>query len=71
MFMDCNKLGQKAPSCFEKFDILRIQGGVLPDYAKVYACLYELGQFFGVPWVWVDEAIIDRVLRCRRQLSQH
>ena len=26
---------------------------------------------FGVPWVWVDEAIIDRILRCRKQLSQH
>jgi hypothetical protein len=62
--MECETLGKVAPSCFEP---ISVQG--LPDYAKAYACLYELGQFLGIPWFWVDEDVISRVLRCRKQLS--
>jgi len=67
--MDCETLRQNAPSCFEKIGVLNIQGAQMPDYAKAYACLYELGQLLNMPWVWVAEDVINRVLWCRKQLS--
>jgi len=68
--MDCETLKKATPSCFEHINTISIQGVQLPDYAKAYACLYELGQFLDIPWAWVDEDVISRVLWCRKH-SQH
>ncbi len=72
--MDCKTLREKAPSCFERIGAVDVQGVVLPNYAQVYACIWELSLAYNVTVAEAlqDESLLEYVMQCRRQLpSRH
>ena len=63
--VSCKELKEKAPSCFQPFDVLKEFS--LPNYARAYACLWELSKVTGyeMSLIWYDEALIEKVMLCR------
>ncbi len=70
--MDCQTLRERAPSCFERADVVVVQGIALPNYAQAYTCLWELSLTYNISFIEVvqDESLLEYVMRCRKQLSQ-
>jgi hypothetical protein len=67
--VSCKELKEKAPSCFEPINnVVKIGNEVLPNYAKAYACLWELATAFNIPLkdVWYDEALVEMVALCNK-----
>jgi hypothetical protein len=64
--VSCEELKRMAPTCFEPIDIVEI-GDALPNYAKAYACLWEIATAFNIPLkdIWY-EALIEMVTMCNK-----
>ncbi len=71
--VSCRELKEKVPMCFEPIEVVKIGDVVLPNYAKAYACLWELATLYNMTWrdVWQDRTLTEKIIRCQRLLREN